>query len=270
MRRSVPSRVLLTGALAVAAAGIVLAAPMAEAHVTPDPDEAPHGGFTTVVFRVPNERDDASTTGVEIGFPTDTPIASVSVQPVPGWQYTTQTATLPEPIETDDGEVTEAVTSVTYTGGAIKPGEFQQFPIEMGPMPDEGDQVLFPTLQTYDNGEIVRWIDQPNPDGTEPEHPAPAITLTAAEEDHHGNSGDEEEASGSDESGVTAENAAAEDDDSDSGNILGIVGIVLGGLGLIVAVYAVATGRRRAAAAAGGTETTPPPAETTPPPGGTD
>jgi uncharacterized protein len=137
--------------------------------------------------RVPNERDDASTTSVEINFPTDTPIAFVSVQPVPGWQYTAETAALAEPIETEDGEVTEAVSRVTFTSGAIRPGEFQQFAISMGPMPDEGDQVPFPTIQTYDSGEVVRWIDEPTEDGTEPEHPAPALTLTEAQHDHHGN-----------------------------------------------------------------------------------
>jgi uncharacterized protein len=203
------------------------------------------------MFRVPNEREDASTTGVEINMPTDTPIPFVSVQPVPGWQYTAETTTLPEPIDTDDGEVTEAVTKVTFTGGAIAPGEFQQFPIQLGPMPDEGDQVLFPTIQTYSSGEIVRWIDEPTDDGTEPEHPAPAITLTEAEEDHHGNSGEEEEATGSDDeaSGVTAENAAATEDDDSSSDTLGIVGLVVGALGLIVATYAVVSGRRRGSAA---------------------
>jgi uncharacterized protein len=254
MRNSVTTRVFATRALAVAALGIVFAAPMAAAHVTPDPTEAPHGGFTTVNFRVPNERDDASTTSVEINFPTDTPIAFVSVQPVPGWQYTAETTALAQPIETDDGEVTDAVSKVTFTGGAIKPGEFQQFAISMGPMPDEGDEVMFPTIQTYDSGEVVRWIDEPTADGTEPEHPAPALTLTAAQEDHHGNSADEE-ASGSDE-GVTAENAAAtENEDDSNATAVAIVGIVLGALGLIVAIYAVITGRRRAAADA-------PPAET--------
>jgi hypothetical protein len=52
---------------------------------------------------------------------------------------------------------------------------------------------------------------------------------------------------------VTAENAAAEDDDSNA-STLGVICIVLGALGLIVAIHAVVTGRRRAAGS--------PPAET--------
>jgi uncharacterized protein YcnI len=220
---------------------------MAAAHVTPDPAEAPRGGFTTVNFRVPNEEQDASTTQVEINFPTDTPITFVAVQPVPGWRYRTETARLDEPVEGESGEVTEAVSKVTYTGGEIRPGEFQEFAIELGPLPEEGDHVVFPTLQTYDNGEVVRWIDEPTEDGSDPETPAPALALTAPEEDP-GVSGsgteDEEAASGGDDEGPSAENAATEDDVSGATTV-GVVGIVLGALGLVVAVFAVVTTRRR-------------------------
>jgi uncharacterized protein YcnI len=250
MERSASTRVLAARTLAVAgiAAGIaiVATAPTASAttmHVTPDPEEAPRGGFTTVNFRVPNEEEDASTTEVEINFPTDTPISFVAVQPVPGWQYRTETTSLDEPVEGEGGEVTEAVSKVTYTGGEIRPGEFQEFAIELGPLPEEGDHVVFPTLQTYDNGEIVRWIDQPADDGTEPESPAPALTLTESEAD--GASGESDEGSGSEGSdGPSAENAATEDDVSGATTV-GVVGIVLGALGLVTAIFAVATSRRR-------------------------
>jgi hypothetical protein len=45
--------------------------------------------------------------------------------------------------------------------------------------------------------------------------------------------------------GVTAENAAASDDNDDSSSTLAVIGIVLGALGLAVAIYAMVTGRRR-------------------------
>jgi uncharacterized protein YcnI len=231
----------VAGITAGVAAGIaVIAAPMAAAHVSPDPEEAPRGGFATVNFRVPNEEEDASTTEVEINFPTDTPISFVAVQPVPGWQYRTETTRLDEPVEGESGEVTEAVSKVTYTGGEIRPGEFQEFAIELGPLPEEGDQVFFPTLQTYDNGEIVRWIDEPAADGTEPESPAPALTLTEPEGEGEGQ-GDSSEGS----EGPSAENAAT-DDDVSGATTVGVVGIVVGALGLVTAVFAVATARRRA------------------------
>jgi uncharacterized protein YcnI len=201
-----------------------------------------------VNFRVPNEEQDASTTQIEINFPTDTPITFVAVQPVPGWRYRTETARLDEPVEGESGEVTEAVSKVTYTGSEIRPGEFQEFAIELGPLPEEGDQVVFPTLQTYDNGEIVRWIDEPTEDGSEPETPAPALALTAPEEDNgsgeSGDGADEEAAPGGGDEDPSAENAATEDDVSGATTV-GVVGIVLGALGLVVAVFAVVTTRRR-------------------------
>jgi periplasmic copper chaperone A len=120
--------------------------------------------------------------------------------------------------------------------------------VSVGPLPDDTDQILFPTLQTYQGGEVVRWIDEPLPSGEEPELPAPALTLVDAAREH-GGSGDEGEATAdgeqaADSAGVTVENAATQDD-VDSANLLGIIGIVVGALGLLVG--GVALFRRRSA-----------------------
>jgi uncharacterized protein len=37
--------------------------------------------------------------------------------------------------------------------------------------------LTFKALQTYSNGDVVRWIEQSAPGGPEPEHPAPSVTL---------------------------------------------------------------------------------------------
>ena len=149
-----PRRRVLVLAPVLAALVVVLAAP-AWAHVTIDPDEASQGGFATVRFRVPNERDDSGTNSVAVEFPADHPIASVSVKPVPGWTAAVETAPLPEPVEGEgEGEeITEAVSRITWTGGPIQPGQFEEFPVSMGPLPDDTDQLLFPTIQTYESGE---------------------------------------------------------------------------------------------------------------------
>jgi uncharacterized protein YcnI len=168
-------------AAAVAACTLAFAAP-ASAHVTVNPGSATKGGYTKVAFRVPNESDKADTTKVEVNLPADTPIASVSLKPVAGWTAATVSSKLPAPVKTDDGELTEAVTKITWTataGAAVKPGQFQEFDVSLGPLPD-ADQIIFKTLQTYSDGTIVRWIDEPTTDGSEPEHPAPVLKLTAA------------------------------------------------------------------------------------------
>lgn len=79
--------------------------------------------------------------------------------------------------------ITEAVSKITWTanaGSEIKPGQFQEFDVSLGPLPDNTTQVILKALQTYSDGSIVRWIDLPNADGSEPEHPAPVLKLTAA------------------------------------------------------------------------------------------
>jgi uncharacterized protein YcnI len=240
----------LIRALAVAGLAIVVAAPMAAAHVTVNPGEAPKGGFAKLAFRVPNERDDAGTTTLEVNLPTDHPIANVSVRPKAGWTYEVERITLDEPLTNDEGdETTDVVSKITWTGGVIRPGEFDEFEVSVGPLPEDTDQVLFPTLQTYEGGEIVRWIDEPLPSGEEPERPAPALTLVDAEGDEHADeAASDDEASGeeqaADESGgVTVENAATQDD-VDSANTLGMIGIVVGALGLLAGGFALFRRRR--------------------------
>ena len=66
-----------------ALAALLVLAPVAGAHVTLQPEEAPAGGFTRLDVRVPNERDGADTTKVEVQFPPG--FLFVSTEPVPGW-----------------------------------------------------------------------------------------------------------------------------------------------------------------------------------------
>ncbi|WP_238006360.1 YcnI family protein [Dactylosporangium sp. AC04546] len=218
------------GVAVVAAAAAALAFPAAAgAHVTVNPGTATQGGYTKVTFRVPNEKDTASTVKLEIAIPTDKPVASVSLKPVAGWTAVAEKGKLATPIKTDDGEITEAVSKITWTAdpaSAIKPGTFQEFDVSLGPLP-EADQIVFKALQTYSDGEIVRWIDEPAA-GAEAEHPAPVLKLSKA--------------------GTAAGSTAAQDaaatmndgaDDTDGTAItLAVAGLVLGLAGLLVGVLA--------------------------------
>ena len=116
-----------------------------------------------------------------------TPIPFVSVQPMPGWTISTEKAKLDKPVKTDDGEITEAVTKVTWTAtaGGLNPGEFDLFTVSAGPLPTNTKQLAFPTLQTYSNGEVVRWIQATAKGAPEPDFPVPTLTLTKASSGHH-------------------------------------------------------------------------------------
>ncbi|MER7892249.1 YcnI family protein [Micromonospora sp. NPDC094482] len=228
MNRSLLAR--LAAIAACAAALTVAVASPASAHVTVNPGTATQGGWMKVSFRVPNEKDSADTTKVEVNLPTVTPIASVSLRPVAGWTATTETTKLTTPIKNHDGEITEAVSRITWTasfGAVIKPKQFQEFEVSLGPLP-EADQLVFKALQTYSDGDIVRWIDEPTP-GQEPEHPAPVLKLTAA---------DTEPAAGSAQPVPAAATSAEDSGDSGTGSVYGIVGILLGLAGLVAGLLA--------------------------------
>jgi len=173
VRRSVLGAVLGFGLI------VVMAGPAA-AHVTIDPGSAPEGSTTKFSFQVPNEKDNASTVGLEVTFPADHPIASVSVLEEAGWSFTIEKQPLPKPIKSPfGGEVTEAVSKITWTGGQIQPGAFDLFTVRAGPLPKNVSKLEFRASQTYSDGE-VQWIEPTVKGGDEPEHPAPVMKLTKA------------------------------------------------------------------------------------------
>jgi uncharacterized protein YcnI len=180
-RRSVISRAVLVAVAGIAL--VLLTAGPASAHVHVDGVDVAQGGYGVLTFRVPTESATASTTKVSVAFPADTPIASVSTQPLPGWTATVRTAKLSKPVTTDDGSVDTYVSSVTWTADsradAIAPGEFQQFSVSAGPLPKVSELVL-PTTQTYSDGTVVNWNERSADAAAEPAHPAPVLALSAA------------------------------------------------------------------------------------------
>lgn len=177
----------LTAALTTTAAAGLLLAGAASAHVTVSSTDAAHGGYGMLTFRVPNESDTAATTELTVTLPADTPLAHVSAQAKPGWKVSTKTTKFDEPVKAGDFELTEAVTSVTWTAtdGGIPVGAFDTFAISGGPLPD-AETLVLPATQTYADGEVVAWDQESTGDG-EPEHPAPVLTLSEATGNgHHG------------------------------------------------------------------------------------
>ncbi|WP_405393839.1 YcnI family protein [Microbispora hainanensis] len=219
------------GALALT---IGLAVP-ALAHVTVNPGTAVKGSWTKLAFRVPNERDNASTTKVEVDFPTDNPLPFVSVRPVPGWDVKLTRGKLPKPVVSDAGDtITESVLKITWSGGKVGSGQFQEFEVSVGPLPKSVDTLAFPTVQTYSNGEVVKWADAPKADGSEPDHPAPTLKLVAAEE------GEGDEAGEAPASPAAAPVVAAVASEDQGGN--NTPALVLGGLGLVAGLVGAGAG----------------------------
>lgn len=238
------------GLVAAATTMVVLAvvAGPATAHVEPDPSQATKGGSAEIAFRVPNERDDATTTEVVIAFPTDHPIPSASVEAKPGWTIKVDKVALAKPLATDDGQVTEAVSRVTWSGGKIEPGQYADFKVSLESLPTDTDQLVFKALQTYSDGQVVRWIEPAAPGGEEPDHPAPTVKLVApATAASTATSGTPTTAAVGEKTATEAPKTKdlASKDDVSSATTVGVVGILLGAIGAIGAVLAIALVRRR-------------------------
>ncbi len=235
---------LLAGLSVLTATGafLVVGALGASAHVTPDPATAPKGaGDQVITFRVPNEMDNANTVKVTLQLPQDHPIADVEALAMPGWTDKIQTRHLTTPIKTDDGEVTDVASVITWTGGKIAPGQYGAFKILAMGLPTDTNQLVFKALQGYDNGETVSWIE------TQPgaEHPAPVVQLTAEVPEHATTT------MAATPSATTVPTATKLVKSTSSSNGLGIAGIIVGAIGLVVAIIALIVARSRR---------TPPPA----------
>lgn len=248
----------------LARAGVVLSAAglavllggggIASAHVTARVigEPAAQGGYTKITFRVPNEDNTAGTVKLEVKMPADAPVASLRTKPIPGWTAQIVKAKLATPVKTHDTEITEAVSTITWTanpGVRINPGEFQEFEVSGGPLP-EADKLVMPSVQTYDNGKVVSWDAPPPAEGAEePEHPAPALALTPAEPNDQqagAPAGNGDTHTGSTETAAGAEPASNTDN---TARWLAGAGLLVGALGLGFGAGALLRGRQTAAAA---------------------
>jgi periplasmic copper chaperone A len=235
------SAIRLLTVAGVAAASIGLTALPALAHVTVSSPGATQGGFGVVTFRMPNETDTANATELKVQLPPEQPLASVSVKPQPGWSYTVTRAKLASPITDDDGnQVTDYPSVVDWkaTAGGIKPGEYAEFQLSVGPLP-KADSMVFKAVQSYSDGSVVSWIDLPAAgSSTEPEHPAPTLQLAAA---------------GADTAATPTQNTAAptvtaSGDNASKSSVTGAY--IVAGIGLLAGLAALAlaaTGRKRRA-----------------------
>jgi len=210
-------------ALVLACSGVAVAAlaGTASAHITVTPGSAPAGSAAELTFRVPNEEASAGTVEVQLQIPANHPIAQLLVKPVPGWQVSVHTSTLAKPVTTDDGSFSTAVSEVTWSGGKILPGQYQDFSVAADPLPSGVSQLPFKAIQTYSNGDLVRWIDLQQPGQPAPDHPAPVLMLTA----------------GASEASAPAGGAAGSGDGT-TAIVLGAAGLAAGLLGLAMGLAA--------------------------------
>jgi MYXO-CTERM domain-containing protein len=132
-------------------AGVVLAlavAAPASAHIQVRPALVAPGDPVMFQLVVPGERDDAQTVGVTLQMPAG--MIPFAWQDTPGWTRT-------EKLKAD-----QSLDTVTWKGKLAKDG-FVTFSFLAGTPDKEGD-IAWRTLQTYSDGQTVRWIGAPGSD----------------------------------------------------------------------------------------------------------
>lgn len=232
----------MTGA---AFCGAVLASAPAGADVTVTPDRAVRGDAAKLTFRVTDERGAAYTTKIELLLPEAAPIAEVWPLTVPDWAPLVTTRKLDSPLTgVHHGQVTEVTSRITWTrAAAAKPADAAELQVSMGPMP-EADRLLFTVVQTYSDGTVVRWNEQPTAGGGPVSNQAPVLTLDApaANGGAHGGAHGGTGTVGGDAGAPQPPQAAGSEDGNGLGSLATglLIGLLVGG----GAVVWLARGRR--------------------------
>jgi uncharacterized protein len=179
-------------------------------------------------------------------MPVDQPLASVRTTPLPGWTIATKDRQLEEPIDFFGSKVSSVVSELTWTatGPGLRPGQFQDFAVSLGQLPESGEMV-FRAIQTYSGGEVVKWNEVSVDDSVEPEHPAPVLTLTAGDDDGH-DAGPTTTEPSKDPSATSVSSSTGSDTEaaSDDGSSSGLA-TALSAAALLVALGALAVAWRR-------------------------
>ncbi len=149
------------------------------AHVVVSPEEVTAGDYETLTVSVPTEKE-IPTTEIRVEVPEGFLLSGV--QPVPGWEHA---------FEEDRG----VVTAVTFSGGEIRPREFQQFLVQ-AQAPDEPGGYPWKATQTYEDGSTVGWTGAPDS-----EEPASVVEVVSGGSADAGSSPEPSEASASQQAG---------------------------------------------------------------------
>ena len=146
-------------ALGTVVVGVWMLAGQASAHVEASPASVAAGSTDTITFNVEHGCGDSATVKLEMKLAEG--VTDANPAAITGWTSSV------------------AAGVITWTGGPQPHDQPLDVPVEMTFPDTPGATLLFPLVQTCEQGE-TRWIDPPNPDGSEAEDPAPLVELTAS------------------------------------------------------------------------------------------
>jgi uncharacterized protein YcnI len=176
-------RLLLVGGVALSLCAMLAVSAPVWAHVVVSPEEVTAGDYETLTVSAPTEKE-VPTTEIRVEVPEGFLLSGV--QPVPGWEHTSE----------EDGGI---VTAVTFSGGEIRPREFQQFLVQ-AQAPEEPGEYPWKAIQTYKDGSVVEWTAPPDS-----EEPASVVEVVSGGSEDSGSGPGPSEASVSQRPGGEAE-----------------------------------------------------------------
>ena len=134
---------------------VLVLVPQAMAHVEASPERVPAGGVARITLAAEGEE---SVPAVKLTVQMPAGVTDATAHPARGWRRSVR------------GRL------VTWSGGTIQPGEVGKFSFSAHMPATAGRVLVFPSLVTYANGEVVHWIGAESS-----ETPAPRVTLGAAQ-----------------------------------------------------------------------------------------
>jgi uncharacterized protein YcnI len=193
-----------------------LFAGVASAHVTVGPKETSQGKYEMFTVKVPSEKEEVTTTKIEVQIPEDVNITRF--EPKPGWTYETQ--------KDESGKIT----SVTWTAenDGLSATEFGQFNMN-GKVGDEVTEIVWKAYQTYSDGSVVEWAG-----AEDSEHPASLTVVNPADASAHGHGEKTTDKDASSEEKVTEE--VKETSASNTPLYLSIAALVAGLIALVISL----------------------------------
>jgi hypothetical protein len=155
-------RALIAASAGVLAAGMIGGPALAHVEVSADKTQA-GAKDVTLTFTGEAESNSAGIKSERVVLPAGVAPGDVSLVKAPaGWKFTA------------------ARDGFTIAGPTLKIGQDAVFAVRLAQLPTEASSLSFKTLETYGDGDVVRWIDLPQPGEPEPDHPAPTIKLKGA------------------------------------------------------------------------------------------
>jgi uncharacterized protein YcnI len=155
----------MSRSVVLGAAGALVCASIASAHITLENQQAPVDSSYKAVLRVPHGCNGSATVAVRVRIPEG--FVGVKPMPKPGWKLDIVKGKYPKSMSLRDAKVSEGVTEVAWSGGNLPDAYYDEFLLTgyiSGDLP-AGQTMYFPVVQDCEKG-VNRWIEIPATDGS--------------------------------------------------------------------------------------------------------